>query len=53
MDPLTLVVEQRPQKSTPSRLFSPSPNYGMPGSLKNAIDFLSHEWNYKPVAFVS
>src|SRR5260370_7545074 len=25
----------------------------MPGSLKNALDFLSHEWNYKPVAFVS
>jgi NAD(P)H-dependent FMN reductase len=25
----------------------------MPGSLKNAMDFLSQEWNYKPVAFVS
>lgn len=28
-------------------------NYGYPAPLKNALDFLYREWNYKPVAFVS
>ncbi|HZE03597.1 MAG TPA: NAD(P)H-dependent oxidoreductase [Solirubrobacteraceae bacterium] len=28
-------------------------NYGYPATLKNAIDFLHHEWRYKPVGFVS
>ena len=28
-------------------------NYGYPAALKNAFDFLFHEWTYKPVAFVS
>lgn len=28
-------------------------NFGYPASLKNALDFLYNEWNYKPVAFVS
>lgn len=28
-------------------------NFGYPASLKNALDFLYKEWNYKPVAFVS
>jgi NAD(P)H-dependent FMN reductase len=28
-------------------------NYGVPAALKNAIDTVSNEWNYKPVAFVS
>jgi len=28
-------------------------NYGYPAPLKNAIDFLHHEWLYKPVGFVS
>jgi NAD(P)H-dependent FMN reductase len=28
-------------------------NYGYPAALKNAIDYLHHEWQYKPVAFVS
>jgi len=32
---------------------TPEYNYGYPASLKNAIDFLYVEWNYKPVAFVS
>ncbi len=27
-------------------------NYGMPATLKNALDFLVQEWAYKPVAFV-
>ena len=28
-------------------------NYGYPAALKNAIDYLHHEWQYKPVGFVS
>jgi NAD(P)H-dependent FMN reductase len=32
---------------------TPEYNYGFPASLKNAIDFVFHEWSYKPVAFVS
>ncbi len=32
---------------------TPEYNYGYPASLKNALDFLFVEWNYKPVAFVS
>lgn len=27
-------------------------NHGVPASLKNAIDYLYHEWNKKPVTFV-
>jgi NAD(P)H-dependent FMN reductase len=32
---------------------TPEYNYGMPASLKNAIDYLHNEWQYKPVGFVS
>jgi NAD(P)H-dependent FMN reductase len=32
---------------------TPEYNYGMPAALKNAIDFLHLEWQYKPVGFVS
>lgn len=32
---------------------TPEYNSGMPAPLKNAIDFLHHEWAYRPVAFVS
>ncbi len=28
-------------------------NHSIPGALKNAIDYLSKEWAYKPVAYVS
>lgn len=28
-------------------------NHSIPGALKNAIDFLFQEWNYKPASFVS
>lgn len=31
----------------------PEYNHGMPPSLLNALDFLVHEWAYKPVGFVS
>jgi len=32
---------------------TPEYNYGTPPSLTNALDFLSREWEYKPVGFVS
>lgn len=32
---------------------TPEYNYGYPATLKNAIDFLYREWNYKPVGFVT
>jgi NAD(P)H-dependent FMN reductase len=31
----------------------PEYNYGFTAPLKNAIDYLHHEWRYKPVGFVS
>lgn len=32
---------------------TPEYNYGAPASLINAIDYLHHEWSYKPAGFVS
>lgn len=32
---------------------TPEYNYGYPAPLKNAIDFVWHEWNYKPLGFVN
>ena len=32
---------------------TPEYNYGSPPSLVNALDFLLHEWAYKPVGFTS
>jgi len=32
---------------------TPEYNYGYPATLKNAIDFLHQEWQYKPVGFVA
>ena len=32
---------------------TPEYNYGMPPALVNAIDYLLHEWGYKPAGFVS
>ena len=34
-------------------IVTPEYNYGFPATIKNAIDFLFHEWAYKPVGFVS
>ncbi|MGW1201395.1 GNAT family N-acetyltransferase [Streptomyces cyaneofuscatus] len=34
-------------------LVTPEYNYGMPAPLKNALDYLSPEWAWKPVGFVS
>jgi NAD(P)H-dependent FMN reductase len=33
-------------------IVTPEYNYTMPPSLLNAIDYLHHEWKYKPAAFV-
>jgi NAD(P)H-dependent FMN reductase len=32
---------------------TPEYNYGMPPALLNAIDYVLHEWAYKPAGFVS
>ncbi|MEV5571297.1 bifunctional NAD(P)H-dependent oxidoreductase/GNAT family N-acetyltransferase [Spirillospora sp. NPDC052269] len=32
---------------------TPEYNYGMPATLKNALDFLGSEWAWKPIGFVS
>ncbi len=32
---------------------TPEYNFGMSAALKNAIDYLHNEWQYKPVGFVS
>ncbi|WP_034592503.1 GNAT family N-acetyltransferase [Hamadaea tsunoensis] len=32
---------------------TPEYNYGMPAALKNALDYLGHEWAWKPIGFVS
>jgi NAD(P)H-dependent FMN reductase len=34
-------------------IVTPEYNYGMPAPLKNALDYLYHEWAWKPVGFVS
>lgn len=34
-------------------IVTPEYNYSYPATIKNAIDYLHHEWKYKPVAFVS
>ncbi|HXD81084.1 MAG TPA: NAD(P)H-dependent oxidoreductase, partial [Candidatus Acidoferrum sp.] len=51
--PHTIAWSKRVDAADAILIVTPEYNYGMPGSLKNALDFLIHEWNYKPVAFVS
>jgi NAD(P)H-dependent FMN reductase len=51
--PHTVAWSKRVDAADAILIVTPEYNHGMPGSLKNAMDFLYHEWNYKPVAFVS
>ena len=40
--------------ATPTIIFvTPEYNHGIPGALKNAIDFLFREWNNKAAGFIS
>jgi NAD(P)H-dependent FMN reductase len=34
-------------------IVTPEYNHGYSAPVKNAIDYLHHEWHYKPVGFVS
>lgn len=34
-------------------LVTPEYNFAFPASVKNALDYLSQEWGYKPIGFVS
>lgn len=34
-------------------IVAPEYNHGIPAVLKNALDYVYHEWNRKPVAFVA
>lgn len=34
-------------------VITPEYNYGMPATLKNALDYLGREWAWKPIGFVS
>ncbi len=34
-------------------LVSPEYNYSVPGGVKNAIDYLAHEWKTKPIGIVT
>ncbi|QJY48030.1 NADPH-dependent FMN reductase [Pseudonocardia broussonetiae] len=34
-------------------IVTPEYNHGYPAGLKNALDYLFHEWRHKPVGFVS
>ena len=51
--PHTIAWSERVDAADAILIVTPEYNYAIPGSLKNALDFLSQEWNYKPVAFVS
>lgn len=41
------------ERSDAYAFVTPEYNYSAPPSLVNALDYLYHEWHYKPVAFVS
>ncbi len=34
-------------------IISPEYNHSIPAALKNALDYIFYEWNYKPVGFIS
>jgi NAD(P)H-dependent FMN reductase len=59
--PMTQVYEHQHTKDWSAQvgaadaivMVTPEYNYSFNAPLKNAIDYLNHEWRYKPVGFVS
>ncbi|MBS1987301.1 NAD(P)H-dependent oxidoreductase [Candidatus Dependentiae bacterium] len=51
-DPVLKKWSDAVQRADGYIIVSPEYNAGYPASLKNALDSLYKEWNYKPVAFV-
>lgn len=49
----TLAWSERVERAEAFLLVTPEYNHSYSPALKNALDFLFHEWNRKPVAFVS
>ena len=49
----TLAWSERVERAEAFVLVTPEYNHSYSPALKNALDFLFHEWNRKPVAFVS
>jgi NAD(P)H-dependent FMN reductase len=49
----TLAWSNRVDAADAFVIVTPEYNYGMPAILKNALDYLHHEWAHKPVGFVS
>jgi NAD(P)H-dependent FMN reductase len=51
--PHTLAWSERVESAEAFVLVTPEYNHSFSPALKNALDFLFHEWSRKPVAFVS
>ena len=51
--PHTIEWSERVEAADAIILVSPEYNHSYAPALKNAIDFLFHEWKHKPVSFVS
>ncbi|KAK3690084.1 flavoprotein-like protein [Podospora appendiculata] len=51
--PHTIAWSTEIQKHAAYILVTPEYNFGMPGAIKNAIDYLVNEWKGKPIAIVS
>lgn len=51
--PHTFAWSERVDAADAFVFVTPEYNYGYPATLKNAIDFLHQEWQYKPVGFVA
>ena len=49
----TLAWSRRVEAVDAVIVITPEYNYGMPAPLKNAFDYLSREWAWKPIAFIS
>lgn len=51
--PHTVAWSTRVQAADAFVFVTPEYNFGFNAPLKNALDYLHHEWHYKPVGFVS